>query len=136
MYKCKYFKIQELVSKKIYQELGEKAWILFDERLLKTADKLREKFGITFVNDWHRNGKFSNRGFRSKNCKIGSKYSQHKFGRAIDCHFRKISTRKARKYILKNQNKFSEIKGIEMKTNWLHFDVGNRGEKIVKFYVK
>ena len=45
-YKCKYFKISELVNPTLLKQIGEEtAWKLFDDRLLRMADKIREKYG-------------------------------------------------------------------------------------------
>ena len=44
-YKCKYFKIKELVHPSFLGTNEVILWRLFDERLLKMADKIREKYG-------------------------------------------------------------------------------------------
>ena len=45
-YKCKYFTIQELVNPTLLAKIGEEtAWKMFDDRLLRLADKIREKYG-------------------------------------------------------------------------------------------
>ena len=133
MYKCQFFTIKELVSSRVYDDRGEKAWALLDERALKTLDKLREVFGPVTVNDWSWGGSNEFRGLREPDCKIGAKYSQHRFGRAFDCHFRGVSANEAREYILQNPNEFPYIASIEMKVSWLHFDVRNYGPGILKF---
>ena len=35
MYKCKYFKIQELVCPHVYEKYGDKSWEFFNEEFLK-----------------------------------------------------------------------------------------------------
>jgi len=52
MYKCSYFKIQELVPSAIFNRRGEKAWELMDGRVLITLDRLRERYGLFTVNNW------------------------------------------------------------------------------------
>ena len=49
------------------------------------AQGIRDYFGkpVT-INNWHNLGKYEQSGFRRNNTLVGSKYSQHKFGRAID----------------------------------------------------
>jgi len=133
MYKCQFFKIQELVSSAVYDDRGQKAWSLLDERALKTLDKLREVFGSVTVNDWLWGGSNEFRGFREPSCKVGAKYSQHRFGRAFDCKFRSVSADEVREYILQNPNEFPYIASIEMNVSWLHFDVRNYGPGILKF---
>lgn len=123
MYKCKYFKINELIPDSILKEFGEqKCWLLIDDRLLKTIDSIREKFGSTSIN---RKGISDQCGYRTN----GAKTSQHSNGRAADCHFSgnvQADYDKKREYILSHQNEFPFITGIEIGVNWLHIDVGNR----------
>lgn len=78
MYKCKPFKIHELVPLGIHRKRGEQAWQLLDEKALITLDLLREKFGSAIVNDCKRNGTYKYRGFRPASCNVGSKLSQHR----------------------------------------------------------
>ena len=129
MYKCKYFKIYELVPPTVYQERGHKAWELLDENLLRVIDELRNIFGSATINSWKWGGEFKWSGLRTANCKIGSKYSQHRFGRAADMKFKNISPKEVRA-IIKNDARFwgrvMGIKCIENKTpSWLHVDVRN-----------
>lgn len=133
MYQCEHFNIKELVSQNVYADRGQKAWQLLDERALKTIDKLRKVFGPTTINDWQWGGANEYRGFREPECKIGAQYSQHRFGRAFDCHFRDVPARQAREYILQHLKEFPYITSLEMNVRWLHFDVRNYGPSILKF---
>ncbi len=134
MYKCLYFDIKELVSSRVYDARGEKAWALLDPRALQTLDALREKFGPCTVNDWAFSGANEFRGFRESQCEVGVKYSQHRYGRAFDCHFKNATAEEVRAYILANHNEFSFISSLEMNVSWLHFDVRNHSPGILKFY--
>jgi len=125
MYKCKHFFIQELVPKKVYQERGEAAWELLDDRALKTLDAIREQFGITIVNNWHKGGNRMWSGLRTPDSPWYSPYSQHTLGRAFDCVFNDISAEYVRCYILSHKDEFKYIRGVELGTSWLHFDVRN-----------
>ncbi len=127
MYKCKHFGIKELVSKKVYEDRGTKAWGLLDERALKTLDALRDRFGSTTVNDWSWGGANQYRGFREPGCSVGRQYSQHRFGRGFDCSFRDIKAEAVQQYILDNPDHFPLISSIEVGVSWLHFDVRNYG---------
>ncbi|BCV28484.1 D-Ala-D-Ala carboxypeptidase family metallohydrolase [Shewanella algae] len=85
MYVCKHFKIYELVDKKHIMIEVKKAWQLFDPRLLKLLDQLRELFDAPItVNNWFWGGQFSNRGLRTSASSYYRPYSQHSFGRAVD----------------------------------------------------
>ena len=50
-YKCDYFAIHELIPPSVYEARGEKAWELLDDRLLKTIDTLRDRFGPATINN-------------------------------------------------------------------------------------
>ncbi len=133
MYICRHFNIKELVSQAVYADRGEKAWQLLDERALKTIDKLRDVFGSVTINDWQWGGENEYRGLRESSCTIGAKYSQHRFGRAFDCHFRNVSADSVREYILQHPLEFPFICSLEMNVTWLHFDVRNYGPEVLKF---
>ena len=133
MYICRHFNIKELVSQAVYAERGEIAWQLLDERALKTIDKLRDVFGSVTINDWQWGGVNEYRGLRESSCTIGAKYSQHRFGRAFDCHFRNVSADSVREYILQHPEEFPFICSLEMNVTWLHFDVRNYGPEVLKF---
>ena len=90
MYKCKYFKISELVAPALVKALPENTlWALFDERLLRMADAIREKYGPCTVNG----GGLTDCGLRDPQSATGAKYSMHKIGRALDMHIRSIELR-------------------------------------------
>lgn len=136
MYIPKYFKLQEFFPKEFYNEiypiLGNKMWQLMDNRVLQTADTLRSKYGPMIVNDWlWRSDSYANqyRGYRPWNCKIGAGYSQHKFGRALDCKFVKVDTKKIIDEIAYSEYgdfiEYKYITTVEIGVTWLHFDVRN-----------
>lgn len=126
MYKCKYFKIQELVPPSAYNNLGEAAWRLLDPRALRSIDLLREKFGPIIINTWHNGGNRQWSGLRTDDCPLGAKYSQHKYGRAFDLVFKEVKPQKVIDYILGNPEEFPEITAVETGTpTWVHIDVRN-----------
>jgi uncharacterized protein YcbK (DUF882 family) len=120
-YVPKYFKWYELMPSAEY----EKHWlILMDERLLMSLDAIREHYKrpVT-VNNWYSGGKFSLRGLRPMNSVVGAKYSQHKFGRAVDFDVQGISPEQVRNDI--RSGLFPLITCIEKDVNWVHIDVRN-----------
>jgi hypothetical protein len=134
MYKCKHFKIYELVSEDIYKKRGEKAWYLFDSRALEMLDKVREFSGSLTVNNWYWKGNREWSGLRTPESPYYSPYSQHTYGRAFDCIAREKTAQELREHILSNPEEFPYIRGIELGVSWLHFDTGNRpGEDIYTF---
>lgn len=132
MYIPEYFKLEELVSKEVFQKFGKKAWQFFDDRALKMLDRLRHKFGKAIVNNWLWGGEFDSRGFRVPNDPDGAEYSAHKRGQAFDIIFKSKTAEEVRQYILKNPGEFPFINAIEADVNWLHFDTRNC-ERILVF---
>lgn len=145
MYKCKYFKISELVAPALVKALPENTlWALFDERLLRMADAIREKYGPCTVNG----GGLTDCGLRDPQSATGAKYSMHKIGRALDMHIRSIELQwsgnrsgkaaaynRVREQLLADpvfnclcfeQNSKECPNGI----NWLHIDTGNRANRL------
>ncbi len=87
MYTCQHFAIHELVPPHVYQDRGEAAWQLLDERLLITLDKLRIRYGPTTVNNYYWGSEREWSGLRTVDSPYYRPYSQHTFGRAADCLF-------------------------------------------------
>lgn len=125
MYKCKHFKIQELVPPHVYEERGDKSWLLLDARSLFTLDTIRDNFGPVVVNNWHSGGDRRWSGLRTPESPYYSPYSQHTFGRAFDGLLLSYDVEKARSFILANKEKFPHLTGLELGVSWLHFDTRN-----------
>lgn len=135
-YRCKYFKIKELVAPDMLKVSEDILWLLFDDRILRIADQIREEYGACTVNA---NG-LENCGLRSMSAG-GAAFSQHKFGRALDLHIVAIEldagkikdSAKRKEYKIMRYNevrqelakKFPEL-NMENNISWLHIDVGNR----------
>ena len=127
IYKCKHFAIHELVPPQVFEDRGDKAWELLDDRLLYTLDQLRNRYGRITVNKWHWGGDRLWSGLRTSGSPYYSQYSQHSFGRAADCLFNELSAEKVRVDIMANPNDpaFEYINSVELDVSWLHFDVRN-----------
>ncbi len=141
--KSKYFKIQELVSKKVYDKYGEQAWMFIDTKLIKVLDLLREHFNkpIT-INNWMWGGTLEQRGLRTnldelvkKKTEKGTLYiSQHILGKAADFNVKGLSSEEVYKEILKNRGKFyliSRIENIDSTPTWVHIDCANVDKFII-----
>jgi len=132
-YRCKNYKLQELVSPLVYAARGEEAWEMLDEQLLRVIDRIADKFGPVIINNWMWGGRFDLRGLRHyvldkpKCLKEGIwiDYGQHEPGRAVDMSFPKHTVKEVREYILAHPEEFPEIRGIEVAKGWLHIDVRN-----------
>lgn len=122
----KHFVIQEFVSPEIYKLRGGKSIELIDSRIVMIAEKLREYFGVPItINNWHTGGQYKESGLRDFDTTTGAKFSQHKFGRAIDCKFQGLEPKYIRKKIIENQGEFIKvgITCIEADTpTWVHID--------------
>lgn len=135
MYKPTHFAIHELVPPAVFQERGESAWQLLDDRMLMTLDRLRKRYGPITVNNYHWGGEREWSGLRTTDSPFGTQYSQHRFGRAADCLFQNISTDEVRNEILAfpDHRAFALIGSVERGTSWLHFDVRNC-DRIMTYY--
>lgn len=139
MYKCKYFKISELVHPDLLKQHGEsKCWMFFDERLLRFIDWVREKYGPIIIN----NSSLKDCGARAMDCSTGASLSAHKMWRAFDLHICSIEntygtnkTTKANAYkkVREEILKYPEWYFVNFETTsgsspiwWLHCDSYNR----------
>jgi hypothetical protein len=138
IYKCNYFKIEELVPKNVFNNSEDKnnLWLIFNKDLLKIADYLREDYGKMTCNDWLWGGHNDERGFREWTTTTGAKYSQHKFGRALDLIPSEYDVEKIREDIINRKKPYMKlITCVEMDIWWLHFDLRNSiDNNLIKVY--
>ena len=133
MIKSKYFKIKELVCPILLKNISENIlWMMFDDRLLRCADLIKEKYGTITINA----GDLVDCGLRDINSKTGARYSAHKLGRALDLHIDSIEKKKlskeekikeyniVRKELLEDE-RFNCL-SFENNISWLHIDTYNR----------
>ena len=127
-YICEHFTIEELVSKRVFDIRGQRAWQLLDVRGLMTLDRLRRRYGRMTINDWLWGGKNESRGLRTPESKWFSEFSQHTFGRGFDVIFHDgVTAEQVRQDILAEPDHpdFEFIMSIELGVSWLHFDIRN-----------
>ena len=127
-YTPKYFKSYEVVPKEIYDKFGDLSFQFLDPRVLLMADNLRDIFGPVIINNWKEGGTLNSCGLRLADDDVGAKYSPHKYGKALDLHFGKITAEEVRDWISKNQDdeRIKYISRIEKDTlSWFHFDIFN-----------
>lgn len=141
MFVPKYFSLHELLPKAFYEQYyphrGQSLWELFDPALLRGADAVRREFGKMVANTWYWGGVHQYRGYRPFDCGVGSTFSQHKFGRAIDLIPVEGDVDKIRGMILQGFYDEQEIRnftGVELAVGWLHLDTRNR--RADKFGIK
>jgi hypothetical protein len=120
-----YFKLEELVDKSTFENLGAEAWLKFSSNALIGLEKMREFFGVPFtINNWHIGGQFQYRGYRPPECKIGARLSQHRLGNAFDIDIKGWTAEIARKHIINNQDDplLQNIMRLEDGVSWVHVD--------------
>jgi len=127
MYTCKYFRIEELVPRDVFNVRGNASWELLDEKILITIDRLRKRYGPMTINNWVWGGDRMWSGLRTSDSPYYSRFSQHSFGRAVDVLFKNITAEEVRQDILNNKNDeaFEYINSFESNVSWLHIDVRN-----------
>jgi len=138
-YRPKHFALHELLPKYEFSTLPKvTGWGLFDPRLLWTTDRLRERFGAAYINNWKWGGNSQFRGLRPFDCPVGAQFSAHKFGRAVDMTFKNATAKEIRTHILANpqDEAYQHITCIEMKVSWLHIDTRNYNTEngVLKIY--
>jgi hypothetical protein len=144
MYKPKNFELYEFLPRDFYNQWypvrGEKLWTMFDDRVLRSAQAIRERYGKMEANTWYwPGGKHQYRGWRPQFCEVGAKLSDHKGGRALDLVPAEESVEKIRADILADpfHPDFVYITALEMNISWLHIATRNWDKKkngILKIY--
>lgn len=136
MYKCEHFGIKELVSPVVYNKWGEKAWMFFDEDVLKELDYIRETLGAPIIiNNWASKGSLRQCGLRSNldeipktnTLKNNLYLSAHTQAKAFDLHNGFGNHRKLYDlcYELIKKKKLKKFKRLENFNNtlcWVHID--------------
>ncbi len=127
----KHFNIQELVHPDVYVARGNAAAQLIDIRIVNVAEWLREKTGKPIViNNWKYSGRYKESGLRNPFTKTGARYSQHKYGRALDLKVQGMDAEEVRQLIRDNWAELKEIglTCIEKDTpTWVHIDCRHTG---------
>lgn len=140
----KYFEIEELVCKHVYDKFGDDAWKFFDPRLLETLLWIREKLGKPiYVNNWQIGGDLSQRGLRCNRCALVKEktrlekvyMSAHIQGMGIDFDVKGMSALQVRNWLKEHQEELPHAIRTEADVNWIHFDVrNNTNKKLIYFY--
>jgi len=132
------FYLTEFVSKKIYDQFGDKAIWFIDSRIISLAQFTRDFFGKSItINNWWDEGdaiqtalpderQYS--GFREPSCTVGASVSQHRFGRAIDIKVAGLTPQEVYHAILAAQDKFlaaglTTLEDIRDTPTWNHLDI-------------
>lgn len=140
--KSKYFKIEELVCRHVYEKFGDKAWMFIDSRLVETLNLLREKIlGVPMIiNTWKDGGGYSQRGLRCNRCqlvreKTAPYLSAHVLGKGVDFNATGMTSDEVRSAIVKAQVLLPYPVRLERDVSWVHLDVydSGNGNKVTLF---
>jgi hypothetical protein len=130
----KHFNTEELVSKQVYDVIGDDAIKLFDPKVLESLEAIREILNVPLIcNNWVEGGSRDDCGYRDKLCTIGASKSLHKYGKAFDLISNKLTAQEMRDLIIKNQDKLPHNIRLEDEVSWLHVDVRDKGVKVYLF---
>lgn len=136
MYRCEHFRIEELVPPEAMDLVENEAilWWLFDDRLLRVADRLRKDYGPMTVNDWPWGGEYTDSGLRLPGSQYYIPTSQHAHGRALDLKPREVSVGEVRQDITgRLRDYMCQVTGVELGVSWLHIDVRNTNGQLHTF---
>lgn len=144
MYKCKYFKLDELVSPSVYAHFGVFAWKFLNEGMLRDLDTIRELWGKPLIiNNYAWGGTYKESGLRCNTdaivrTKKTPYLSAHCLGRGFDIKPENVKdTKELYQFIQLNFHKLSSVsrmENIESTPTWVHIDnFGDRENKIVVF---
>lgn len=136
MYKLSdHFFLEELVDQETLKHVGDRAQNFLHPFLIPVLERLREFTGPIIINDWVYGGHYNCSGLRGPSCAVGSLYSAHRFGTAVDVKCKK-SPEEVVGFILDNSENFQEVIRIENPAHtptWTHIEVGKREGPIYIF---
>jgi len=134
------FDLREFVPPSLYNQFGEKSRWFLDERMLDLAQFYRDWFDAPVtVNNWHRGGNYTERGFRMPDSDTGASLSQHRMGRAIDFTIRGVPPDNIKKTTLNNEKKFFKVgvramESKEFADTWTHIDCRNTNSNSIMVF--
>ena len=126
MYQLKRFIIKEFVPPTLWNAEGEQSIQHLDERILETADQVREFFGVPVtINNWGTtvDGQFHWRGLRTSEYPDYRLTDPHVKGMAIDFDVAGKTAGDVRATIIMNPKEFPYIYRMENNVNWVHGDM-------------
>ncbi|MEM9546262.1 MAG: hypothetical protein AAGA77_09815 [Bacteroidota bacterium] len=128
-----HFYYHEFFSQGIWQSNHEHLLKrLLDERIIVIMEHIRVSLDKPiYVNNWKWGGNSMYRGFRPRSHQ-SARYSQHKFGRAVDFHVKNMTPDEVRQYILDNEQEFlnmglTRLEHGDDAPTWVHLDLAWTG---------
>ena len=123
------FYLDEFIDPITYSERGERSIQLMDMRIILAIQHLREVINkpIT-INNWASRGQFRESGLRRADTRTGARWSQHKYGRALDFRVSGMTPREVHQVIHQHERTFIERQWITTledardTPSWTHID--------------
>lgn len=128
------FILEEFICPEIYAIWGELSLWFIDSRIIDIAQFLRTRLNKPCtINNWHSGGQYKESGLRSFNTTTGGKFSDHKFGRAIDLKIKDTSPAQVHQFIKDNLAALSllgltTLENLEFTPTWSHLSTRNWGD--------
>lgn len=117
------FSVRELVTRELYDLLGDAAVLQFDPVILEFLAVARERIGApVHVNTWPFGGALDGRGYRDNSETTGSSGSAHRKGMALDFTVQGWKAADVREWILQEQDTLPNITRMEDGVSWVHVD--------------
>lgn len=123
------FYLDEFIDPAIYSVRGDKSISLLDFRIVEAAQFIREQSGQPVkINDWAKGGRFRERGLRRHDTATGARWSQHKYGRAIDINIGTWTPQEMLDFVMQHERYLVErqwvtvIEDVAFTKSWLHLD--------------
>lgn len=139
----KFFDIRELVCEHTFKTFGERSWQFFDRDFLEMLLVLRRDVigEAMIVNNWHKGGKFSQRGFRCNICQLvkdktikGLIYlTSHANGAAIDFDVPGMTSAQVRALVKSKAHLLPCNVRMEAGVSWCHIDIYDNNLKYSEF---
>lgn len=124
-----YFFLDEFIPPEIYSVRGAKSISLMDNRIIEGISLLRKYAGVPFVvNNWASGGNRDESGLRLPNTRTGAKWSQHKYGRAVDIVPKGMTVRQLFAILKAHEDEFvskkliTTVENVNHTLTWLHVD--------------
>jgi hypothetical protein len=122
------FFLDEFIDPATYAARGARSIELIDIRLVHAIQYMRDHLGPLTVNNWATGGSRRLSGLRPHDTSIGAKWSQHKFGNALDVISGRLTPAEIHRFIRENEDLFlgkgwvTTLEDLRDTPTWTHMD--------------
>jgi hypothetical protein len=135
----KNFFLDEFIDPSVYAARGPRSIELIDNRLIQAAQFIRDGIGPIVINNWATGGPRRLSGLRPHNTTVGAKWSQHKFGNALDIVSLRLEPSEVHAFIRRHERMFIDkgwittLEDLRDTPTWTHLD--NRYTGLDRFLI-